>query len=150
MILDLPHEPMRCDHECGRAGARAIVPFVGGTYDPARFKTSALDGINPASLEAGYRDSGLQVMAGNMTIDLLRAFTKAGWPVQVAIQLGGEGHWVVVKGVGQGQRGRVHVMDSDAEGKASYTQDEFLAIWSDSTRHGGKFQHWGIAVGPAL
>jgi ABC-type bacteriocin/lantibiotic exporter with double-glycine peptidase domain len=143
VILDLPTRLMESDHDCGRACARSVLAFH-GRRGVECFQVDPLDGIDPGALERAYRSLGLPVIAGNFDLDSLRHFTRAGWPVQVAIQSGGDGHWVVVKGV---SRNRVHVMDPEKDGRQFYTSGEFLDLWSDGTRHGASFVRWGLAVG---
>lgn len=144
MVLDVLSVRQREPHDCGRAGARAVCGFLGVRVPADYFPADPMDGIDPGELERRYRGLGLSVVAGNFDLADLRHFTKAGRPVHVPIQADGGGHWVVVKGVG---RGKVYVMDPWPDGRQSYATADFLALWSDGTRHGAAYVRWGIAIG---
>ena len=142
-VLDVPVLRQNADHDCGRAAAEAACLTVGAKFDPAKFRADPLDGIDPAGMETQLRELGLFVAAGNMDVALLRAVTAVGRPVLTPIQVDGNGHWVVVRGV---CRNKVHVMDPYPSGRAVYTAAEFLAAWHDSTRRGWHLRQWGLVV----
>jgi ABC-type bacteriocin/lantibiotic exporter with double-glycine peptidase domain len=104
-----------------------------------------IDGTDPRVLEALFRKTGLGVVAGEMTVGMVRHLIGEGWPVVTLVRQGGVGHYVVVCGV---NRGRVYLMDPDG-GERTETVKEFVDRWraGDVCRTGFAYFQWGIAAG---
>lgn len=142
MLLAIPDVRQRDCYDCGDAAVQAAARFH-GIADPVGPRlANAVQGTDPATVEAVCRRLGLSVLSGVMTVADLAHFTRTGRPVLCPVAALG-GHWVVVRGVG---RGRVYCHCPTA-GPVSSRTAEWVAGWRDTSRSGHDYDRWGIAVG---
>jgi ABC-type bacteriocin/lantibiotic exporter with double-glycine peptidase domain len=140
VLLDVADIRQDEDYNCGDAAVDAALSVYGLTR-PRRSKlANAVQGLSPDTVEAVLRALGLGVLSGEMTVDDLRHFTRAGRPVLCCVAWDG-GHWVVVRGV---ERSRVHVQ-CPIRGRVPVPVAEWDRAWSDETVRGRAFVRWGIA-----
>jgi ABC-type bacteriocin/lantibiotic exporter with double-glycine peptidase domain len=142
-VIQIPDVRQQDDFDCGAAVVRAVLRL----YDkrpPHAVDALAnpVQGLAPDTVEAVFRAAGLPVLAGNLTLDDLRHFTRLGRPVVCPTAIDG-GHWVAVAGVG---RSRVHYHDP-LRGPRSMAFPQWLESWRGSTRYGHHYDAFGIVVG---
>ena len=141
VMLQLPEIRQKGEYDCGPT-ARKIVEDYLGIRIPTVHATP-VDGLSPSALENAFRKAGACVLSGNMTISDLRHQTRLGRPVVCLVTHKGEGHYVVVAGVGTRY---VHYQCPD-EGRRMELDSRFLQQWYDhSARWGYDYKCWGIAV----
>jgi predicted double-glycine peptidase len=138
-LLDIPDVRQRSDYDCGRAALRAVFGFWGVTY-PKRHAglTNPEQGTHPDTAGAILRDAGFRLIEGSASVDILAAFTRAGWPVLSVMTQAGGGHWVVVRGV---SRGRVYY-HCPSHGPRSMPAAEFESRWDDRDRGNVGYWRW--------
>lgn len=145
-LLKLPKVKQRAPYDCGEAAARCAFAYFNLEYPDltAAGWPNPIDGLDPRVLEAVFRVAGLNVQAGEMTLEDLKHHAANDRPVLALIRLGKDGHWVVSRGV---SRNRVYVMDP-AGVAGAYSSAEWHERWRDICRGGHVFYQFGIAVGP--
>ena len=130
------------DAACGKVALRVVWSHFGTRV--RLVPCTPIDGTSPDVIESLLWHSGLPVQAGQMDADDLKYHTSRGRPVICCVtEAGGGGHWVVVGGV---YRGRVH-LQCPLAGPLAEPVADFVARWTDQTRRGTQFDHWGIAAG---
>lgn len=156
-LLDLPDLRQESDYDCGPAAVMAVCHFFGvGPEGRALYAeglgTTKAGGTRPAAILDFLGRQGLVTTSavGLEVEDLLRFF-RAGQPVLVPFQAGGEGeattgHWGVVIGVALGQV----MLHDPAQGRRMLAEDDFLARWHDADSTGQGYEQYGIAVGEEL
>lgn len=144
IMLTIPDVRQRADYDCGAACVAAVLRALGIKVPVELWDlANPVQGMPPDTVEAVLRGAGVRVVSGQMSAADLQHFTRSGAPVLCPVNSGGEGHWVVVTGVG---RGRVHFHDP-AAGPTSLRVKEFLPMWQDSHWLGGVYKNWGIVAG---
>ncbi len=164
------------DHySCGAAQAmtagrlRGVGPATLDAWKTA-LGTSEDQSTEPPRIVEYLASLGLRVIArSGMTIDDLEAYTRAGWYVIICCQDYGPyvpakakfayGHYLgVVKVDGEYVRCQDSSEDNvtrdsgsiQAPGRIMTARDTFDANWHDRDAAGAKYDHYGIAVGPAV
>jgi ABC-type bacteriocin/lantibiotic exporter with double-glycine peptidase domain len=133
----------RAGHDCGVACAVYVLRRLGlrCAYDAvlADLQPTAHDGVHPSTLEGYLRNRcGLNVTAGEMSLEDVRHHTRARRPVVLVVNE----HYVVAVRVA---RGKVLLMDPQ-QGYADTPVEDVEAIWRDETRHGAVYDQYGIAA----
>lgn len=149
-MLTLPVVRQSRKYDCGAACAKSVLGYWECRYPrlSAAGWPNQIDGTDPRVLEALFRKTGLGVVAGEMTVSVVRHLTGLGWPVVALVRQNGVGHYVVVRGV---SRGKVFLMDPDG-GEQTERVAAFVERWraGDVCRTGFSYQQWGIAAGVEL
>lgn len=138
MILRIPDCRQKTEWTCSEAAIHSACSFL-GVSPPAPF-ANAIQGMDPATVEAVLRSVGLCVLSGTMQLSDLKHLTSTGRPVLCPVSLHG-GHWVVVAGV---ERLSVHYQCPES-GPGRMPAKAFASIWADRGRT-REYVHWGIAV----
>lgn len=126
---------------CGEKVALSLLKFWGRA--PKIFSMShELDGTHPATVVAILRTAGLKVLSGEANIEIVKALTKAGFPVIVLIQYDGDGHYVIV---GDVKRGKVEYQ-CPINGPSKETIEKFEKEWHDVDMWGAHYRRF-IIVG---
>ena len=144
-MLELPDERQKGDHDCGEAAVACVLKFF--TVPTAKKKFATLqDGADPRQLEAALRLSGLNVLAGEMSIHELKHFTKTNRPVICLIKwdTDAESHYVVVRGV---EHKKVFVHDVQS-GHVVVSLSKWQRMWLATGRMNEVFKRWGIVAWP--
>lgn len=137
-MLDLPDIRQRTDWDCGRAAVQCVLEYFGSHADTRRLLTNPIDGTDPRAIEALLRQAGHCVVAGEMTLEDLRHFTRSRRPVIAVVN----GHYVVVAGV---ERLKVGYHDP-LSGFMRCKMGDFLGWWKEADRLGVTYNQFGIAV----
>ena len=135
-MIELPDTRQMKGHDCGHTVVLIVCKHAG--VDPPADLSNCHQGLSPDTVEALDRAAGLNVLAGNMTVDDLAFLTKDRL-VQCPIK---PGHWVVVRGVA---RRRIHVQDP-FEGPLIHSLAWWNEHWGDTTKSGQFFSQWGICA----
>jgi predicted double-glycine peptidase len=146
MLLNLKDIRQEYSYDCGPAAVESILEYFGiGCNDIAKVLGTTENGTSPDALIRGLAQfSQLRTIAGPMTIHDLDMLTSKGWPVLCCIQYGGEGHWVVVRGVIKG-----HVCyQCPREGRQEVLEDEWLKDWWDVDFEDQTWRQFGCGVCP--
>jgi predicted double-glycine peptidase len=152
-LLDLPDVRQQKDWSCGAACLRACALYFGvGPKSEAEFRAllgTDSDGTQPEDLERAAVGLGLEVAAGEMSLDDLRRYTDQGWPVICPVQQKGhgagdsQGHYVCVVGVSDFS---VFVQDP-VDGRKRVGNALWARRWHDRAADGVEYRNWGIALG---
>lgn len=129
-MLTVPGLRQKFAYDCGPTCAEAVARFWKHPRGRLRacLPATATDGLDPRTLEAGFRAEGFDVVCGEMLTGDLKWFTRSGRPVICAVR----SHWVVVVGVA---RGSVHYHDPDA-GPARKREADWREYWTEGERDG--------------
>lgn len=141
MLMQLPDRRQQTEHSCGHAAIDSVLSFFNLPECGRVTLANAVDGMDPATVEAVLRSKGLSVLSGTMTVRDLKHLCDSGRPVLCPVSWAG-GHWVVVAGV---ERRGVYYQDP-AEGPKRKGVQEFLNAWRDGNRSGRHWVTWGIAA----
>jgi ABC-type bacteriocin/lantibiotic exporter with double-glycine peptidase domain len=141
-VLTLPDVRQKDDYDCGEAAVKCVLKYY-GLSNSFKFATSQ-DGSDPRQLEAAFRLSGLNVIAGEMTISDLRHFARTSCPVVCLIWYPKDNtsHYVVVNGMT-----KTSVLYHDvAVGPSRSGVVKWRKMWTAMGRLGETFLQWGIAA----
>lgn len=133
------------DAHCGAVCAAVVLDLCGYHPDEATERVAkmlpvtAMDGVDPRTMEAFFRRQGLRVQSGEMTIADLRHHTEQGRPVVCLVKDNG-GHWVVVTGVVR----RSVCYHCPIEGEQVKSRTVWAAGWYDVDRFGTEYRGFGI------
>ena len=146
-MLELPDERQKGEHDCGEAAVSCVLKFFNVPTAKKKFATLQ-DGADPRQLEAALRLSGLNVLAGEMTIEELRHFCKTDRPVICLIkwETDAESHYVVVRGV---EHKKVFIHDVQS-GYVAVNLSKWNAMWLAKGRMNEVFRCWGIVAWPKV
>lgn len=146
MLKILSRYRQRADHDCAIPLVQGVLHLLRGERRSRKaiieaLRPSEIDGTHPAALEHFFRREGLRVLAGEMSVEDLRYFTRSGRPVLCLLTVGMMGHWVAVVDV---RRGRVIYYDPEA-GASSMDADTFSRAWVDYDRR-TEYPHYALCV----
>lgn len=141
-MLTLPDVRQKDVYDCGEAAVRCVLKYY-SINNSLKFATSQ-DGSDPRQLEAAFRLSGLNVIAGEMTIGDLKHFVKKRYPVVCLIWYEETltSHYVVVSGF---SKYSVYFHDVYS-GSAKVGLKKWKKMWTAMGRLGETFLQWGIAA----
>ena len=139
MLLSLPDIRQNSSFDCGEAAVRTILAFH-GIKAAVRLATTS-HGTDPTQIEAAFRNIGMGVAAGEMTVADLAHFCNAGRPVVCLVHWKGaaDSHYVCVRGV---SRGWVYFHDVES-GVGKCPVKEFESQWKADGRI-GRYRRWGL------
>ena len=139
MLLTLPDIRQTNNHDCGEAAVRCVLGFHG--IKAAVSLATEPHGTDPVQIESALRKIGMQVTAGEMSIDDLKHYCDTGRPVIALVHWpeGKDSHWIVVRGV---SRSWVYYHDVES-GSAKIKSADFDACWQADGRM-CSFRRWGI------
>jgi ABC-type bacteriocin/lantibiotic exporter with double-glycine peptidase domain len=123
------------DSDCGVACLQMLL-----NYHKVRRHGSlanAVDGVQIRTIESFLREKGLQVVAGNMTIHLLKYFVARKLPIICLI----DGHYVLVKGF----EPRKIIYNCPALGELKESLVKFNKKWFN-THDGNCLTSWAIVA----
>jgi SPP1 gp7 family putative phage head morphogenesis protein len=174
-LLDLEDVRQPTHFECGSAATKSAFEYVGAPVRPLswwtkKLGTDAKQSTQPQAIIDLGHELGLQIEAKqDMSIDDLRQCIARGWPVLVPFQDYGPylpkaaeykyGHWAAVVYVADGY---IFLQDPSASnvaeeagsiqapGRIMVTEEDWLKNWHDKDVDGNEYDHFGIAVGPAV
>lgn len=141
VLLQLADIRQTSPHDCGPTAFRIVCDYF--SIAPPAPASCDLTGLPPDYLESHLRRAGLRVQFGEMTVEDLRHHTEQNRPVICLVNVGGEGHYVVSRGV---SRNRVYVQ-CPLKGRVDYSRRAFVSAWRDVSRLGGEYSQFGIAAG---
>jgi len=146
-MISLPDERQKGDHDCGEAAVACVLKYFDVPTAKKKFATLQ-DGADPRQLEAALRLSGLNVLAGEMSVSDLKHFCNTNRPVICLVCWEPESvsHYVVVKGV---KHNKVFVHDVQI-GHAHATLIKWNRMWKTTGRLNEVFRCWGIAAWPTV
>ena len=148
--LDLPDVRQRTGHDCATAALRTVYQWHFGRDSRIRDLSSAVNGTDPATLEANIRvGGGWNANGGEMILDDLAHYCATWRPVIALISPdypdSGESHYVVVAGV---YRGRVHYQCPE-QGPGVMAAAKWLSLWHGRGKH-ADFRCWCVAAWPRI
>jgi len=140
MLLTLPDIRQKDTHDCGEAAVRCVLEFHGITA-AVRLATRP-HGTDPVQIESAFRNLGLGVTAGEMSVDDLRHFCGLNRPVIALVHWPkwSDSHYIVVRGV---SRNTVYFHDV-LEGPGKTQKADFEAAWHADGRV-GTYRRWGLS-----
>lgn len=146
-----PHVRQETEYTCGPACLRSALIARGLEAPPEaelarELGTDERDGTTPEALAEAARRRGLSARAAeHMTLKGLRRALRKGRTVLVNFQSGGEGHWAVVNGAGDG---RLLLMDPYEDAfPSALAEDRFLEAWW-GFHHGRRYRRAAVVLGP--
>jgi ABC-type bacteriocin/lantibiotic exporter with double-glycine peptidase domain len=145
MNATLPDYKQSDDHDCGRAVIVSVLLLSGWKRELAESFVLNVPcdewyGTRPEAIETALR-LYFHTLAGEMTLDDLRHFTRTGRPVICAVN----DHWI---GVDQVQRRHVVYMNPSTGKHEQKTIAKFSEWWHDRGRF-SRFQNFGIVAWPS-
>jgi len=141
---ELPDVRQRDNFSCGEQAARVVLQYW-GVKPRVITVANPVDGVHPATLVAIFRAAGLRCLTGEASADMLKALTKAGFPVVCLVQKDDDGHWVVV---GDVSRGRVR-FQCPLGGPGSEPVAAFEERWHDVDVWGAAYRRFVVVAFPA-
>ena len=142
-MIGLPDIRQKTDCDCGPSCVRAICRLWGDSppKDLGYELLQTDDGTDLTAVESWLRRRGYCVLSGSMTVADLRQQTSAGRPVLTPITDHGEGHYVVVLGVGRG----VVTFHDPSAGRRKMRVAEWEPIWFGVAKS-VRYDRWGVAI----
>lgn len=137
----LPDIRQSKNYDCGDTALRIVCQFHKWRL-PLSLTSNPIDGTDPRTIEATFRQTTARVVSGEMNLAMLDHFTRSGWPTIVLIQHDGVGHYVVAESV---SRGSVRYQ-CPSRGPCKETYRKFLTAWNDVDRYGTIYRSWGLVA----
>ncbi len=141
-MLSLPDERQKDTYDCGEAAVKCVLKYyqINNTVKFATYQ----DGSDPRQIEAAFRLSGLNVVAGELTVADLKHFVRLKRPVVCLIWYAEQvtSHYVVVYGF---EKNSVYYHDVET-GPTSVGITKWNKMWTAMGRMGETYLHWGIAA----
>jgi ABC-type bacteriocin/lantibiotic exporter with double-glycine peptidase domain len=141
-MIELPDIRQKDGWSCGPTAAAIVLTHLEVPVPKSIPIGSPVDGTDPLALVSFFRQAGLAVQAGEMTLDDLAHHTKLGRPVICLMRDDGDGHYVVVAGV---ERRRRVLYQCPAYGPKAEPVGRFGKRWWDQGRD-CRYEKWGVAV----
>ncbi len=141
VLLTLPAEIQRSDHDCGDAALRCVAAFHGFSPSVVRRLATAERGTSPEQVEAELKRLGMRVISGEMDIADLKHYCDRQRPPIVVVHWpdSDDSHWIVCRGVS-----RNHVYYHDvADGLGKKSAAEFTEAWQAAGRV-GVYRRWAV------
>ncbi len=158
-MLDIPDTRQTFNYDCGAKAAQTILAYYG--HDVREDKLlkalgTTTEGTNLTEIVKLFKQFGLHVKEGQLTIEQLKEAVNKGWPVLMPIQawvddlLGvdwakatEEGHYVICVGH---RNGDIIFEDPSAFEKQYLPEEELLQRWHDYDPDGNVYDHYGVIV----
>jgi hypothetical protein len=147
VILDTPDCRQRDDYSCGAVCLEILFRYHGvGRPRWVGLLPSPHDGLQPDAVKAAAYAVLGNVLAGPMTVGILKGLVADGKPVLCPVTLPGDacGHWLVVRGV---TRGRVYY-SCPLTGHQSMPLAAWAAAWRDEPAEQSIYNNWGVTGWP--
>lgn len=141
VALKIPNIRQQSDYDCGEAAVRCVLAFH-GIRAAVRLATPQ-HGTDPGQIESSLRNIGLGVVAGEMSVAMLKRFCTLKLPIITLVHWpGGEdSHYVVVSGVSKD-----HVYYHDVQGgEGECSISEWVQAWEAKGRL-ANYKQWGIVA----